>query len=51
LVNQHRRDLTKSQRAAVAATRLPLISEEVNRKRVEKLRGTFARSGRESVCH
>ena len=37
-VNQNRRDLTKSQRAAVAATLIPYLSEETNRARIDKLR-------------
>ena len=36
--NQHRRDLTSSQRAAVAVDILPQISEDVNQKRIEKIR-------------
>ena len=41
--NQHRRDLTASQRAAAAADLIPRIAEDVNRKRVERLRHTLAR--------
>ena len=41
--NQHRRDLTASQRAAVAVELIPRITEDVNRKRIEKLEQTLAR--------
>ena len=37
-VNQHRRELTKSQRAAVAATLIPMISEQVAKQRLEKVK-------------
>ena len=40
-VNQNRRELSKSQRAKVAVELLPLISEDVNRKRIERLRETL----------
>lgn len=39
--NQHRRDLDPSQRAVVAVDLLPRISEDVNQKRIEKLRQTL----------
>ena len=42
-VNQHRRDLSKSQRAAVAAALLPHISEEVYARRMERRRQTLRR--------
>ena len=40
-VNQNRRELSKSQRAKVAVELLLLISEDVNRKRIERLRETL----------
>jgi len=42
-VNQHRRGLSKSQRAAVAATLIPHMSEEISQKRIEKLRESYRR--------
>lgn len=36
--NQHRRDLTKSQRAAVAATLVPLFAGDVAAERIRKIR-------------
>ena len=36
-VNQHRRDLSKSQRAAVAATLILLLSVEIQARRAEKI--------------
>ena len=39
--NQYHRDMTPSQRAAVAALLLPHIAEGVNQKRIEKLRETL----------
>ena len=39
--NQYRRELTKSQRAAVAATLVPMISEQVAQERLEKVRRTW----------
>jgi len=41
--NQHRRDMTPYQRAAVAVDFMSQISEGVNQKRIEKLRETLAR--------
>ena len=41
--NQHRRDLTPSQRAVVAVEVMPRIAEDVNLERIEKLRRTLAR--------
>jgi len=41
--NQHRRNLTPSQRAIVAFDILPRIAEDTNLKRIEKLRETLAR--------
>lgn len=40
--NQHRRDLTPHQRAAVAVDFMSQISEDINQKRIEKLRQTLA---------
>ena len=40
--NQHRRDLSKSQRAAVAMDLTPLMSDSINQKRIERLRETLA---------
>jgi len=42
-VNQHRRDLSKSQRATIAATLIPHMSEEISQKRIEKLRESYRR--------
>ena len=39
--NQHRRELTKSQRAVVAMGLLPMVSEEVAQERLEKIRKTW----------
>ena len=39
--NQHRRELTKSQRAVVAMDLLPMVSEKVARERLEKIRKTW----------
>lgn len=39
--NQHRRELTKSQRAAVAATPVPMVSEQVAEEGGEKVRQTW----------
>ena len=41
--NQHRRDLTPSQRAAVALEAMRRIAEDVNWQRIEKLQQTLAR--------
>ena len=41
--NQHRRNLTPSQRGIVAFDITPGIARDVNRKRIEKLRETLAR--------
>ncbi|MBT3381441.1 MAG: ParB N-terminal domain-containing protein [Lentisphaerae bacterium] len=50
--NQHRRDLTASQRAAVAVDILPEISEDVNRKRIEKIRqARLATSGNQTMAN
>ena len=40
-VNKHRRGLTKSQSAAVAAELLPYLSADMNRDRIRKLRETL----------
>jgi len=47
--NQYHREMTTSQRAAVAATLLPHIAEEVNQNRIAKLRETLRRK-RENEC-
>jgi len=41
--NQHRRNLTLSQRGVVAFDIMPKIAQDVNQKRIEKLRETLAR--------
>ena len=43
-VNQYHRELTKSQRAAVAVELIPYISEDVNRRRIEKIRAARQRA-------
>lgn len=46
--NQHHRDLSKSQRAAVAATLIPVLAENVAVERIEKIRSArLAALGRE----
>ena len=50
--NQHRRDLTPTQRAVVALELMPRIAEDVNRERIEKLQQTLARkAGRECLAN
>ena len=43
--NQYRREMTKSQRAAVAVMLLPHITETVRAERLEKVRAAWARKG------
>jgi len=40
--NQHRRDLSKPQRAAVATDLMPMMSGDINQKRIARLRKTLA---------
>lgn len=47
--NQHRRKLTPSQRSVVARDIMPKVAEDVNGKRIEKLRATLARKA-EGEC-
>ena len=44
-VNQHRRDLSKSQRAAVAATLIPHLSAGIQAKRAERIRQALLQKG------
>ena len=49
--NQHRRDLTPSPRATVAVQVMLRIAEEVNRKRIEKIRqARLSEAGEETLA-